>query len=163
MYCTNCGKELNEETKFCPECGQKVGEIPQQIAPQVIIVKEKKTKSKIVALLLCLFLGEIGLHDFYLDKPYKGLCKILILIFLGWFWLLGFIIVGIWCIIDFLDIAFSTEEGLGFNKQEQKADNSYENEELSEKEKPSKINLWFAIIGFIIFLIILAVIKGLFN
>ena len=23
MYCRNCGKELNEETQFCPACGSK--------------------------------------------------------------------------------------------------------------------------------------------
>lgn len=23
MYCRNCGKELNEETRFCPACGSK--------------------------------------------------------------------------------------------------------------------------------------------
>jgi len=25
MYCTNCGKELSDEIKFCPDCGTKVG------------------------------------------------------------------------------------------------------------------------------------------
>ena len=24
MFCSNCGKELKENTKFCPECGNKV-------------------------------------------------------------------------------------------------------------------------------------------
>ena len=24
-YCTNCGKEINEDTKFCPHCGNGVG------------------------------------------------------------------------------------------------------------------------------------------
>ena len=24
MYCENCGKQLNQEAKFCPDCGEKI-------------------------------------------------------------------------------------------------------------------------------------------
>ena len=26
MFCSCCGKELEPDTKFCPDCGTKVGE-----------------------------------------------------------------------------------------------------------------------------------------
>lgn len=43
MYCGNCGKQLEEKVKFCPECGWKV-EKPKEIeAPK----KEKNNHSLI--------------------------------------------------------------------------------------------------------------------
>lgn len=38
MYCSHCGKQIDDGVSFCPECGAKVGapaEQPQQDAPRV--------------------------------------------------------------------------------------------------------------------------------
>lgn len=32
MYCRNCGKEISEDTKFCPECGTCTDLVPLQTA-----------------------------------------------------------------------------------------------------------------------------------
>ena len=29
MYCINCGKELPDDAKFCPGCGNKIGSKPK--------------------------------------------------------------------------------------------------------------------------------------
>lgn len=33
MFCKNCGKEISNETKFCPSCGQPVSSAPAEPAP----------------------------------------------------------------------------------------------------------------------------------
>jgi len=61
-------------------------------------------KSRLVALLLCFFLGTLGIHRFYVGKIGTG---ILMLITLGLF--------GIWTFIDLIIIivgAFKDKEGL---------------------------------------------------
>ncbi|MFF5082426.1 TM2 domain-containing protein [Actinoplanes sp. NPDC000266] len=62
------------------------------------------SKSWIVTLLLCFFLGTLGVHRFYVGKIGTG---ILMLITVGGF--------GIWTLIDFIMIAvgkFSDKQGL---------------------------------------------------
>jgi hypothetical protein len=62
------------------------------------------SKSFIAALLLCFFLGSLGVHRFYVGKVGTG---ILMLITIGGF--------GIWTLIDFIMIAvgkFSDKQGL---------------------------------------------------
>lgn len=61
-------------------------------------------KSRLVALLLCFFLGTLGIHRFYVGKIGTG---ILMLITLGLF--------GIWTFIDLIIIivgAFKDKQGL---------------------------------------------------
>ena len=61
-------------------------------------------KSRLVALLLCFFLGSLGIHRFYVGKIGTG---ILMLITLGF--------LGIWTFIDFIIIivgAFKDKQGL---------------------------------------------------
>ncbi|MFF5296694.1 TM2 domain-containing protein [Paractinoplanes globisporus] len=62
------------------------------------------TKSWIAALLLCFFVGFLGIHRFYVGKVGTG---ILMLITFGGF--------GVWTLIDFIMIAigkFSDKQGL---------------------------------------------------
>lgn len=34
MYCSNCGKQIPNDSVFCPSCGTKVAESPKDIEPQ---------------------------------------------------------------------------------------------------------------------------------
>lgn len=63
VFCRACGTSLHESATDCPNCGAK-----QQQA---------FTKSKITAVLLCFFVGFIGIHRFYLGRPWSGICYIL--------------------------------------------------------------------------------------
>jgi TM2 domain-containing membrane protein YozV len=68
------------------------------------VVMEKSEKSFATALLLCLFLGPLGVHRFYVGKIGTG---ILMLITIGG--------LGIWTLIDLIMIAvgsFKDKEGL---------------------------------------------------
>lgn len=65
-YCKYCGCESDNSAKFCQECGKPTKE-------------EYKTKSKIIAVILLLLLGFLGVHKFYLGKSKEG-----IIFLIGW-------------------------------------------------------------------------------
>ena len=67
MFCTKCGKEIPDGSVFCQFCGQQIGATVQ--SQQVVYVApEKQPKSQFIDILLYLFLGLIGIHDFYLNR-----------------------------------------------------------------------------------------------
>ena len=65
-YCRYCGCELDNSAKFCQECGKPTKE-------------EYKTKSKVIAVILLLLLGYLGVHKFYLGKNKEG-----VIFLIGW-------------------------------------------------------------------------------
>ena len=36
MYCENCGKEISDDAKFCPECGAMVQIEPENVMPEMV-------------------------------------------------------------------------------------------------------------------------------
>lgn len=85
-YCPKCGTSLVDEAIVCTNCGCGVprpGELSGEVSP----------KSWLAALLLCFFLGGIGVHRFYVGKVGTGILQLLTL---GGF--------GIWALIDFIVI-----------------------------------------------------------
>jgi len=96
MFCKNCGQEMNDNQAICLGCGVKVGEgnafcqncgKPVDAAAEVCLncgVAIKKAgsdlagKDKIVIILLLVFLGGIGIHNFVMGETKKGIAKILL-------------------------------------------------------------------------------------
>jgi TM2 domain-containing membrane protein YozV len=82
-FCHNCGAKTSPTAEFCTKCGAKLG------------VKTLDTniseKSRLAVTLLAWFLGQFGIHRFYLGKIGTG---ILMIITAGG--------LGIWQIIDFI-------------------------------------------------------------
>ena len=82
MFCKYCGKE--SETEVCEECQKTHSE--DTIEVEATKVKSEnatantteKPKSKIVAGLLGIFLGAIGVHNFYLGYTGKAIAQLLI-------------------------------------------------------------------------------------
>lgn len=72
QHCPNCGADIHEQDRVCSTCGYQ---LPIQNNPTV------QPKSKIVAVLLGLFLGGIGVHNFYLGYSSKGFIQVCL--FLG--------------------------------------------------------------------------------
>ncbi len=68
-FCTNCGHELEDNVNNCPNCGAKVGSNTQNVAGR---------KSKMAAGLLGIFLGALGVHNFYLGYTGKAVGQLLI-------------------------------------------------------------------------------------
>jgi TM2 domain-containing membrane protein YozV len=81
LYCHQCGQETETGAEVCAKCGQSLPAPP------------KKGKDWLVALLLCIFLGGMGIHRFYTGHFLVGVVQL--------FTLGGF---GIWALIDLVRI-----------------------------------------------------------
>lgn len=118
MYCKTCGKELNEVQAICLECGCEKGtgaelndnatacvacgaaaDFMAKKSDKAGVLSQSKDgwcpddKDKLVAILLALFLGGLGIHNFYLGETKKGIFKIVMSFFF---------IGGILALIDFI-------------------------------------------------------------
>lgn len=91
MFCSNCGKEVDEKAFVCPYCGVKLWNDEASC----------QGKSKIAAGLLALFLGTLGIHNFYLGYKGKGIAQ-LILTTIGAFLVIGPIISSIWAFVEMI-------------------------------------------------------------
>lgn len=129
MFCRNCGSEVHEKAVFCISCGCPPSEgnkycpnCKSETSPQAIVcvkcgvsLKNNETQSFaeavkgeekvsrkdwLTVLLLCIFLGPLGIHRFYVGRTMQGIISLAI-----WFvpiigWLAGLI----WWIIDLVAI-----------------------------------------------------------
>ena len=112
----------------CPKCGQTV-EVPAHVRPGVLSgdMSWQATASKprpsfhppqltteshdrIIYILLGLFLGSLGIHNFYAGRTGAGVAQLLITILLGWLYGIGLLAVFIWVISELITV---TEDGAG--------------------------------------------------
>lgn len=118
MYCKNCGETMNDNQAICIKCGVKAGEgntfcanCGNTIAANADVcmncgVAVKKAadnlngQDKIVMIIVCLFLGGIGIHNFMMGETKKGVFKIIMSLLCG--------IGGILALIDLVKIAMGT-------------------------------------------------------
>lgn len=102
MFCPHCGAEINENAVVCVKCGCAV-------SAQKKVDINASDKDWITTLLLCFFLGSLGIHRFYVGKTGTGILQLLTL---GG--------CGIWTLIDFIMIAigsFTDAEGRSLNRK----------------------------------------------
>ena len=69
-FCSECGAIINAKAEICPKCG-----VRQMTAPSTSPLGQTTAngKNKVVAGVLALFLGGIGVHKFYLGKGFQGI------------------------------------------------------------------------------------------
>ncbi len=68
-FCSECAAIINAKAEICPKCG-----VRQMAAPSASPLGQTTSgKNKVVAGLLALFLGGIGVHKFYLGKGIQGI------------------------------------------------------------------------------------------
>lgn len=91
MFCSNCGKEVDEKAFVCPNCGVKLRYDESGY----------QEKSKIEAGLLALFVGSLGIHNFYLGFKEKGIAQLL-LTTIGSFLIIGPLISSIWAFVEMI-------------------------------------------------------------
>ncbi len=89
-YCAQCGRQLVDEAVVCPQCGCPV-------QPQRGFDPNASSKSRLIALLLCVFVGGLGIHRFYVGKIGTGVL-----------WLLTAGCFGIGALVDLIMIACGT-------------------------------------------------------
>ena len=91
-FCANCGNATNPDAEVCLNCGvalKKAG-----------AAGDLNGQDKIVMILVCLFLGGFGIHNFMMGETKKGIFKIIMSLLCG--------IGGILALIDLIRIAMGT-------------------------------------------------------
>ena len=120
MYCKNCGKPIADNAVYCEDCGVKqhhnndeccpncgVNRVPgAAVCPNCgISFVSKKTgtapKSKILAGVLGLVFGPLGVHNFYLGYTKKAIVQV-VLSTIGGFCTCGIatIVVAVWAFVE---------------------------------------------------------------
>ena len=120
MYCRNCGEAMNDNQAICLKCGVKVGEgnafcancgnatnPDAEVCLNCGVALKKEAKGgdlngqdKVVMILICLFLGGFGIHNFMMGETKKGIVKIVTNFLCG--------IGSILALIDLIRIAMGT-------------------------------------------------------
>lgn len=120
MYCRNCGEAINDNQAICLKCGVKVGNgssfcpnCGNSVSPGAeycmncgVAIKNAASsdnlngQDKIVMILICLFLGGLGIHNFMMGETKKGVFRIIMSLCCG----LG----AIFALIDLVKIAMGT-------------------------------------------------------
>jgi len=88
-YCIECGVLINIKAEICPKCGVRQQLLATPLSAEIV---EQRNKW-ITCLLLCWFLGVLGIHRFYTGHTALGVLQLLTL---GG--------CGIWALIDFIII-----------------------------------------------------------
>ena len=76
MFCKYCGKE--SETEVCENCQNNTIEVEATKVDSNTTSSNPEAKSKIVAGLLGIFLGALGVHNFYLGFTGKAIAQLLL-------------------------------------------------------------------------------------
>lgn len=94
MYCRNCGSDMDDRAVVCVKCGVRAGDglsycqnCGSETTPNAVVctrcgaallqpVPAYGQKSRLVAGLLGIFLGGLGVHNFYLGYIGKAIAQI---------------------------------------------------------------------------------------
>ena len=98
-YCPNCGAQIDDKAVVCVHCGVA------QPSETVQTVASELNSKWLIVLLLCFFLGGLGIHRFYVGKTGSGIVQLLTM---GG--------CGIWALIDLVMILVGNFEDSEGNK-----------------------------------------------
>jgi TM2 domain-containing membrane protein YozV len=75
MYCTNCGREIDNKAAVCVYCG--VATNNPKVTQSLVGADGVQRYDWLTTLLLCFFLGAFGVHSFYTKKTGIGIAQLL--------------------------------------------------------------------------------------
>jgi len=79
------------------------------VVPPPSVIMVRPTKSRGVYIILALFFGCLGIHNFYAGHNGRGAAQLIITILLGWL-IIGWVITGLWALIEAIS---ETQDGGG--------------------------------------------------
>ena len=91
MFCSNCGAQIDDKAVICVKCGVATNNLNNETS--ILGSAPAGRFEWLTVLLLCFFLGGLGVHSFYTKKTGIGVAQLLTL---GG--------CGIWALIDFIMI-----------------------------------------------------------
>ena len=95
-FCPNCGQPANPMAVICVHCGTNLNNpVYQPVAGG---------KSKMAAGLLGIFLGSLGVHNFYLGYTGKAVGQLLLTLIGGWACGIGALAAWIWGLVEGIQI-----------------------------------------------------------
>ncbi|WP_207776158.1 NINE protein [Victivallis vadensis] len=124
--CPFCAQKINIRAKKCPFCREAIDPVLIMLEKQqntqgreinITLDSGRPTvhipKNRTSYILLGIFLGALGVHNFYAGYQGRGLAQLLITIFLGWT-ILFLLITSLWAIIE---VCVVTKDADGINFQ----------------------------------------------
>ncbi len=90
MFCSNCGSEISDRAVICVKCG---------VESKPGILTQHSAKSRVAFVLLGLFLGGLGIHNFYAGYTGRGVAQLLITLCIGWT-IVPLFFVGVWVLVE---------------------------------------------------------------
>lgn len=118
-WCPNCAAKCKSTDTFCDNCKmhmtgehRPVLEKPKSyVAPSAYSYQGesssphliKTAKSRGIYIILGLFFGLLGVHNFYAGRFARGVWQLLCTMVLGWF-IVGLLITAVWVIVDLITI-----------------------------------------------------------
>lgn len=92
-YCVNCGQQIDINAEICPKCGVRQP-IQYQQSPFTQAPPDPNASDKdwATTLLLCVFLGYLGIHRFYTNNTGIGIGQLLTGGGCGIWWLIDLIL-----------------------------------------------------------------------
>lgn len=114
MYCRYCAQPHGGSESYCPKCGRwtSVGGASAfvgglaQFAPAVAAPKQR-----VLYVLLALFTGFFGVHNYYAGYTGRATAQLLITVFTGWL-LIPLAVVGLWNVVEIIAVERDASGGL---------------------------------------------------
>ena len=79
MFCASCGAIIKQRAEICVHCGVRVARPSWMQGPDSpFSTTSPSPKSRLVAGLLGIFLGSLGIHRFYLGNLWIGIIQIIV-------------------------------------------------------------------------------------
>ncbi len=75
MFCGECGNQIRDDAAFCVKCGVATGAAPVRAVGQVAVAN---LKSRLTFIVLGVFLGNFGVHNFYAGYTGRAVAQLLV-------------------------------------------------------------------------------------
>jgi len=104
---TECNCKAYSDTTACPLCDATAPPaIPRPIDAVYAAPASQSlpiARNRAIYILLALFLGIFGAHNFYAGYQGRAICQLLITLLLGWL-LIGVMITGLWALVEMITV-----------------------------------------------------------